>query len=398
MWELIRLSLRAIVAHRLRSVLSMLGIGIGITSVILLTSIGEGTRLYIVSQFTQFGTNLLAVNPGKAETMGIPGAMGGTTHKLTIDDAEALARIRGVEKVVPLAFGTARVEARGRGRSVFVYGVTPDVREVWRWGVRVGSFWPRGDPRRGVSQAVLGPKLKEELFGSANALGAFVRIGGSRFRVVGLMEPKGQFLGFDLDDSVYIPVASAMRIFNMDELVEIDLLFSNAHLMDAVESEVRRVLTERHGGREDFSVTSQAAMLDVLDNIMDIVTMAVGAIGGISLLVGAIGILTMMWIAVGERRNEIGLIRSVGATRQQVQLVFLVEAATLSTLGGFAGISVGAGACALLRVAVPGLPVHTPPLFVILAVTVSLGIGLLAGVMPARRAAQLDPIEALRAE
>ena len=398
MWELVKLSLRAIVAHRMRSILSMLGIGIGITSVILLTSIGEGTRLYMVGQFTQFGTNLLAINPGKAETIGIPGALGGTTRKLTIDDAEVLARIPGVEKVVPMVFGTGRVEARGRGRSVFVYGVTSDVPEVWQWGVRVGSFWPSGDPRRSVSQAVLGPKLKNELFGSRNALGELVHIGGARFRVVGIMEPKGQFLGFDLDDSAYIPIANAMRIFNMDELTEIDLTFSHSRLLDSVEGQVRAVLTERHGGREDFSVTSQAAMLDVFDNIMNMVTMAVGAIGGVSLVVGAIGILTMMWIAVGERQNEIGLIRSIGATRKQVQLVFLVEAATLATLGGLLGVGVGVGICALIRVAVPGLPVHTPPIFVILAVTVSLVVGLLAGVTPARRAALLDPIEALRAE
>lgn len=398
MWDLVRLSLRAVVAHRLRSALSMLGIAIGIGSVILLTSIGEGTRRYMVSQFTQFGTNLMAVNPGKAETMGVPGALGGTTRKLTLDDAEALSRIPGVEKVVPMVFGTARVEGNGRGRSVFVYGVTPEVPEVWQWDVRVGSFWPRGDPRRSTAQALLGPKLKQELFGHRNALGEFVRIGGARFRVVGLMEPKGQFLGFDLDDSVYIPVAAAMRIFNLDELVEIDLTFTHARLLDSVEREVRRVLSERHGGREDFTVTTQAAMLEVFDNVMNIVTMAVGAIGGVSLLVGAIGILTMMWIAVGERHNEIGLIRSVGATRGQVQLVFLVEAATLATLGGVLGIAGGTGMCALLRLAVPGLPVHTPPLFVVVAVTVSLAVGLLAGVTPAHRAARLDPIEALRAE
>jgi len=398
MWELVKLSLRAVIAHRMRSVLSMLGIGIGVTSVILLTSIGEGTRLYLVSQFTQFGTNLLAINPGKAETIGIPGALGGTTRKLTIDDSEALARIPGVDKVVPMAFGTGRVEANGLGRSVFVYGVTPDVPEVWQWDVRIGSFWPPGDPRRSTSQAVLGPKLKQELFGSDNALGQFVRIGGARFRVVGIMEPKGQFLGFDLDDSVYIPIANAMRIFNMDELIEIDLTFAHARLLAGIESEVRRVLTERHAGREDFSVTSQAAMLDVFDNIMNIITMAVGAIGGVSLVVGAIGILTMMWIAVGERQNEIGLIRSIGATRKQVQLVFLVEAATLATLGGLLGVAVGSGICALIRIAVPGLPVHTPPEFVVLAVSVSLAVGLLAGVTPARRAARLDPIEALRAE
>jgi putative ABC transport system permease protein len=397
-WELMKLSLHAIVAHRLRSVLSMLGIAIGVTSVILLTSIGEGTRLYMVAQFTQFGTNVLAVNPGKAETLGVPGALGGTTHKLTIDDAEALARIPGVDRIVPMVFGTGRVEADGKGRSVFVYGVTPDVPEVWQWDVRIGSFWPQGDPRRSAAQAVLGPKLKHELFGARNALGEFVRIGGARFRVVGIMEPKGQFLGFDLDDSAYIPIAAAMRIFNLDELTEIDLTFSHARMLEGVEGAVRRVLTERHDGREDFSVTSQAAMLEVFDNIMNIITMAVGAIGGVSLLVGAIGILTMMWIAVSERQNEIGLIRSVGATRSQVQLVFLVEAATLATLGGLSGLALGWALCALIRLALPGLPVHTPPLFVVLAVAVSLLVGLIAGVTPARKAAHLDPIEALRAE
>jgi putative ABC transport system permease protein len=212
------------------------------------------------------------------------------------------------------------------------------------------------------------------------------------------MEPKGQFLGFDLDDSAYIPVASAMRIFNMDELTEIDLTFANARMLDQVEESVRNVLTDRHGGKEDFSVTSQAAMLEVFGNIMNIITMSVGAIGSISLLVGAIGILTMMWIAVGERMNEIGLMRSIGATRRQVQLVFLTEAAALSTLGGLIGIGCGLGLCALLRVAVPGLPIQTPLLFVVMAVAVSFAVGLLSGVMPARRAATLDPIEALRAE
>jgi putative ABC transport system permease protein len=396
--ELISMAIRAIRSHRLRSALSMVGIAIGIASVILLTSIGEGTRVYMVSQFTQFGTNLLGINPGKSETVGLPGAFGGTTHKLTIDDAEALARVPGVEKVVPMVFGTARVEGNGRGRSVFVYGVTPEVPAVWMWNVRVGSFWPPGDPRRGSDHAVLGMKLKQELFGSGNVLGQFVRIAGGRFRIVGLMEPKGQFLGFDLDDSAYIPVASAMRIFNIDELQEIDLTFSHSGLLDQVVEDVRRVLTERHRGREDFTITSQAAMLDVFGNVMNIVTLAVGAIGGVSLLVGAIGILTMMWIAVGERQNEIGLIRSLGATREQVQLVFLTEAATLATLGGLLGIGAGMGLCAALRVLIPGLPVHTPVVFVAIAASVSFLVGLVSGVLPARRAASLDPIEALRAE
>lgn len=397
MRDLIRLAYNSVAAHKLRSALSMLGIAIGIASVILLTSIGEGTRRYIVGQFAQFGTNIISVTPGKSETLGIPGVLGGTTRKLTIDDAAALQRISGVEETVANAVGSARAEANGRGRDVFIYGVTPNVPRAWRFSVRQGSFWS-GDPRRAAQVAVLGPTLKRELFGEENALGRFVRIGGSRFRVIGIMESKGQFIGFDIDDAAYIPVASAMRIFNLAELNEIHVVYSHAGLADRVEREVRRVMMDRHGGTEDFTITTQKAMLSVFGNVMNVITLAVGAIAGISLLVGSIGILTMMWIAVGERTQEIGLVRAIGATRRQVQLLFLTEAAALATLGGAIGVLAGMGIAALLRLAVPGLPVHTPLLFVALAVGTSTVTGLLSGVLPARRAAALDPIEALRTE
>ena len=398
MGPLLPLALGALRAHRLRSFLSMLGIAIGVAAVILLTSIGEGTRVYVLSQFTQFGTNILAINPGKSKTIGIPGVLGGTTRKLTIDDAEALARIPSVETVVPVTMGLARVEAGPRGRSVTVLGVTPDLPKLWKFGARQGSFWPEGDPRRGAPLAVLGPKLARELFGETSPLGEFVRIAGARFRVVGVMEPKGQMMGFDIDDVAHVPVASAMKLFNQDELFEIDLIYSNVNATARVEADVKRVLTERHAGNEDFTVTTQEAMLEVFGNVMNVVTMAVGAIAGISLLVGATGILTMMWIAVGERTSEIGLVRALGATREQVQALFLAEAAALASLGGVAGIALGLGAGNLLRLAVPGLPVETPLRFVLAGLFVSVITGLVAGVAPARRAASLDPIEALRAE
>jgi putative ABC transport system permease protein len=212
------------------------------------------------------------------------------------------------------------------------------------------------------------------------------------------MAPKGRLLGLDIDDAAYIPVARAMRLFNQEELSEIDVRYSHARLAGQVAAAITTLLTERHGGREDFSVTTQDAMLKVFGNVMDIITLSVGAIGGVSLLVGAVGILTMMWIAVGERTEEIGLVRSLGATRRQVRLVFLSEAGMLSTLGGLAGLAGGLALCLLLRAAVPGLPVATPPEFVVAAVAVSLATGLLSGVAPAARAAALDPIEALRAE
>ena len=397
MGDVILLAVGAVASHRLRSALSLLGIAIGIAAVILLTSIGEGTRRYVLGQFSQFGTHVVAIHPGKTKTTGLPGALGGTTRHLTIDDAERLARIPGIDRIVPSAFGVARVEAGERGRNVAVNGVTPDVQVVWGVRPRLGSFWPSGDPRRGASEAVLGPKLARELFGDVGPLGALIRIGGRRFRVVGVMEPKGQMLGFDLDDTVYVPVASALALFDLVELAEIDFTYAPADVLPRVEAEVKRVLTARHG-TEDFTVTTQEAMLAVMGNVMGMVTMAVGGIAGISLVVGAIGVLTMMWITVRERTAEIGLARAIGASTRQVAAMFLAEAAVVATLGGAAGVALGLGLGAALRWVVPGLPVATPAVFVVAALGTSFAVGLLSGVLPARRAAALDPIEALRAE
>lgn len=399
MRDLAWLSLRTLLALRLRSALSMLGIGIGVASVVLLTSIGEGTRRYMMGMFSQFGTNILAINPGKTETSGIPGVFGGSTRPLTLDDSGELERISGVEAVVPVAVGTARVEAAstGRGRRVMVYGVTPEIDRVWKFRVAQGSFWAQGDPRRGAPVCVLGQKLARELFGDASPLGEFVRVAGARFRVIGLMEPKGTMLGIDIDDVAYVPVATAMTLFNLPELLEIDVLYSHAGLARPVEAAVRATLTRRHGD-EDFTLTTQEAMLEVFGNVMEIVTLAVGAIGGISLFVGAIGVLTMMWIAVGERTAEIGLVRAFGASRRQVRALFLFEAGALGLAGGGAGLLAGLALCQILRMAVPGLPVETPPEFALAALAVSLATGLASGVLPAGRAAGLDPIEALRAE
>ncbi len=396
--ELGLMALSALRGHRLRSFLSMLGIAIGIAAVVLLTSIGEGTRRYMIAEFTQFGTNILAINPGKTETAGIPGVFGGTTHKLTIDDAEAIARLPGVQKVVPLTMGQARVEGNARGRSVFIYGVTSHVPEVWKFEVGQGSFLPPGDPRRGTNMAVLGPKLKRELFGAENALGQFVRVAGFRLRVIGVMAPKGQLLGIDIDDSVYVSVATAMQMFNLDELMEIDVLFSHTGLTAGVVTAVRRLLTDRHNGKEDFTITTQEAMLNVFDNVMRVIKVAVAAIGGISLVVGAIGVLTMMWIAVSERVNEIGLMRAVGATRLQVQRLFLLESVILTLIGGSAGIALGLGIAQGIRMLVSGMPIYTPARYIVAALLVSGAAGVLSGLIPARRAASLDPVDALRTE
>jgi putative ABC transport system permease protein len=398
-FDLVLLSLRNLLALRLRSALSILGIAIGFGSVILLTSVGEGTRRYILDQFSQFGTNLMSVSPGKTETSGLPSVFGGTTRPLTIDDGEELKRIPGVTQVVAAAIGTAPVKGGplDRSRNVAIWGVTPAIEEVWKFRVRQGSFWRATDPRRGSAECVRGQKLARELFGAESPLGAFVRVDEGRFRVVGVMEGKGSMLGMDVDDVAYVPVASAMRLFNLQDLHELHVTYANADLAQRVENEVRAALTRRHGS-EDFTVTTQAAMLEVFGNVMDVVTMSVGAIAGISLLVGAIGILTMMWIAVGERTHEIGLVRAFGGSRRQVRAVFLAEAAGLGAVGGLAGLAGATALGALLRAAVPGLPLYPPAPYIAAAVGVAFLTGLVAGVLPARRAAMLDPIEALRAE
>ncbi len=397
--DLMSLSWGAIAGHRLRSALTMLGIAIGIASVILLTSIGEGIRVYVLSEFTQFGTNLIAVNPGKSNTTGgNPTAMAGTIRKLTIEDAEALRRIPQVEATMPVAFGNARVEHGERGRSVLIYGVTSVMPRVWKFGVRHGRFLPETDPRHGSPLVVLGMKLKREVFGDANALGERVRIGGRPFRVIGVMESKGQFLQLDLDDTAFVPVSEAMRLFNRDDLIEMDVAFRSATAQDGVVREIRRILTERHQGEEDFTVTTQDTMLSTLDRIIGVVTSAVGAIGGISLVVGAIGILTMMWISVNESTSEIGLLRALGARRRQVLAFFLLQAALLATAGGAFGIAAGIGIARALKIVLPRLPVNTPIHYVLAALALSFTVGLLSGVLPARRAAGLDPVEALRAE
>jgi putative ABC transport system permease protein len=398
MADLMRLSSGAMVGHPLRSILSMLGIAIGVAAVIMLTSLGEGARRYMVDEFSQFGTNVLAVNPGKTETHGVPGAFGGTTQKLTIDDAEALERIPILDAVVPLAIGQARVEGAGRGRSVFVYGVTDGFPAVMKFDIGQGSFLPAGDPRRGSSVAVLGPRLKLELFGEENALGRFVRIAGARLRVIGIMEPKGQVLGFDIDDAAYIPVATAMRLFNLEELQEIDIVFAHEGLTDAAIEAVRAVLIDRHRGDEDFTIISQSEMLKVFGRVMDVITLGVAVIAAISLLVGSIGIFTMMWISVGERVSEIGLMRALGATGKQIETVFLTEAILLTMMGGLSGLLFGLLSTLVLRLVLPGFPAGAPLEYVVAAIAVSGIAGLLSGVGPARRAAELKPVEALRAE
>ena len=395
--DFVRLTGGAVVAHRMRSFLTALGIMVGIASVVLLTSIGEGVHRFVLHEFTQFGTNILGVAPGKTSTFGMSGAVINNVRPLSLDDAEALGRIPQVRAVVPVVQGNGEVEAGKRSRRAMIIGTGADVPEVWQMRVASGRFLPQDDPRQARAYAVLGSKLRSELFGSESPLGEIVRIAGERYRVIGVMESKGQFLGFDLDDTVYIPTARALAMFNRESLMEIDLLYADDADSEVISERVNRILTDRHG-HEDFTITTQEEMLETLGTILNILTLAVGAVGGISLVVGAVGILTIMSIAVNERTSEIGLLRALGARRSQVLALFLGEAVVLSAVGGLAGLTLGVGGAWLLGMAIPGLPVHTPWEYVVLAEGMAAMIGVVAGVAPARSAAMLDPVEALRGE
>ena len=394
--DYLRLTLRTLKASRMRSGLTVLGIAIGICAVVLLTTLGEGLRLYVLENFSQFGSRIIAINPGKSQTGGTGGLLA-STRPLLVADAVSLRSLPYVEYVVPVVQGSGAIEFGRRVRYTDIIGTGSEMADAWRFEVARGRFLP--DSRGGYPQpwAVLGHKVKQELFGEQTPLGQFIRVGGERYRVVGIMAAKGQMLGFDLDDIVYIPVERALSLFNRTGLMEIDVTYRPGISADAMAQQVSQRLIARHGG-EDFSLITQDEMLKSLDRILAVLTLAIGGLGGISLVVGAIGIITIMVTSVQERRAEIGLMRALGATQRQVMWMFLGEATLLALVGGVVGILVSGLALGGLALALPTLPIQLDPFYLLLALLLSALVGLISGVLPARRAARLNPVLALQSE
>ena len=387
---------RALWIQRTRTFLTIVGFSIGIAAMVILSALGEGLRVFVLNEFTQFGSHIIAVNPGKTETFGISGLLN-TTRPLSLSDATAISQMSNVEEVVPLVMGNAKVKFHQRARYTDVAGVGGAADKAWKLEIAQGKFLPKDDLQRARALVVLGSKVKDELFAGVNPVGSFVRIGSERFRVVGVVAPKGEFLGTDLDDMVFIPAGKGMQLFNRQSLMEIDIFFNPRSTSEAMADRISQLLIERHGF-EDFTLTTQDQVLVTMDNILSILTFAGAGLGAISLLVGAVGITTILMITVTERTAEVGLLRALGGTTQTVRMLFLGEALVLGLIGGICGVLLVAFLLLLIYLFVPALPVALSPTIVLGALGISMLIGLLAGSQPAASAAKMTPIDALRAE
>ena len=394
--DYIRWVVWALWMQRIRSLLTITGFAIGIAAMVLLSALGEGLRQFVIQEFTQFGSHIVAITPGKTETFGLSGILN-TTRPLSLADAEALTRLPGVKEVVPVVMGTAQIKALGRSRYTDVAGVGALADKAWKLDIAQGTFLPVEDMSRARAFAVLGSKLKKELFGNSNPLGEFVHVGGNRFRVVGVTAPKGQFLGTDLDDMIYIPANKGLQLFNRESLMEVDIFYSPSVTTTTLTKNIKKLLIDRHGF-EDFTLITQDQMMETMDNILQILKYAGGGLGAISLLVGAVGIATILMITVTERTSEVGLLRAMGCTRALVRNLFLGEAVMLGLIGGLAGVMTVALVAVLLQLFLPGLPIALKPEIVTVALIVSMVVGLMAGVRPALNATRLSPIDALRGE
>ena len=395
--DVFRFCMSALVGARARTWLMLLAMAIGVSSVLLLTAVGEGTRRYVNNQFMNLGSHLLIVMPGKLETTGgQPPILSATEVDLTIDDAVALGQSQSIRRVAPMVLGNAPVSYGQRERSVNVIGSTAGLYGVRKLKMLSGRFLPVGDPTRGAAIAVIGDTLKTELFGSARALGERIRIDGQKFQVIGVLkEASGSGVGMDLRDSAVIPVATAQNLFDSPSLFRVMVEADGHNAIPRAEKAIIDILRTRHNGEEDVTVITQDAMLETFNTILGTLTLAVGGIAAISLAVAGVLIMNVMLVAVSQRKTEIGLLKAIGSPGAQILRLFLAEACMLALLGAIVGLMLGFAGVWGLATALPDFPIGIPLWAPIAATATSLGTGIVFCFIPARRAAKLDPVLAL---
>jgi putative ABC transport system permease protein len=398
---LARLVLEGLWDERRRVGLAAVGVVIGVTSIVLLISIGTGARSYVKEQFGGVGVDTLIVVPGRVETTGaVPGMVHGVPRPLTIEDARAILHMaRAVRDVAPLSIGTSHVAGGGRSRDCLVLGATGEFEAVRHFHPAIGRFLPSGDKAsRGDRVCALGQTVAKELFRGENPLGKQVRIGGIRFRVQGVMESKGRQQGFDLDELVFVSEPVARRMFNLTSLSRILVRLQAIEDEQAAKQAVKAILRQRHKGIEDFTVITPGEVLDSLQRIVSVLTGALAGIATVSLIVGGIGIANTALVATSARTEEVGIKKALGAAPGWILAQFVLESSALAASGGLLGAGLAWTLCEVAKLTFgQGLPLETPGWSIALAVSSCGVVGLVAGALPAARAAALDPVHALRA-
>jgi putative ABC transport system permease protein len=399
--ELVRLALARLAVSRLRTALTMLGIVIGVASVIALVAVGNGATSGITRQLQALGTNLLTINPGSATTGLVRGAAGSSTT-LTVQDAAAVGALSGVAAVAPQAQTQQVVVAGLANTTTTIVGTTADYAQVRNFDVWQGTFLSPIEVSRGLRVAVLGATTADDLNMTASAIGSQITIGGLPYTVIGILQAKGSTGFANQDDQVLIPLPSIQKYFTgSDSVRSIAVSVASPDQMTDVTNAITTELRTRHNlastTAADFSITSQDQLLSTVGNVTGILTALLAGIASISLIVGGIGIMNIMLVSVRERTREIGIRKAIGARRSHILLQFLIEALTLSMLGGVVGIVAGVVVSAAID-AVAGWPLVINPATLTIAVGFSGAVGIVFGVWPARQAAILDPIEALRYE
>ncbi len=395
--DTIRFGLGSLGSNRVRTALMLLAMSIGVAAVVLLTGIGNGARLYIVDKFAALGTNLVIVIPGRAETANNTPAtlVGETPRDLTLEDALAVMHSELVGRVAPLNIGELSAVRQGRERQVPVLGSTASFLEIHKLNLAKGTFLPDEDWDIARPVCILGSKVYQELFGREAALGELIRLGGYRCRVIGILASEGRSLGFDTQELVIVPVAFAQMLYNTSGLFRILVEGKDLQSLPRLKAHITDTIAKRHYGEKDVTIITQDSILATFDKVLKALTLTVAGIAAISLVVAGILIMNVMLMSVAQRTAEIGLCKALGGTRRQVMMMLVCEALLLSTIGGILGLLLGfAGAWGIAQV-YPELTT-TPPLWAVAAaMATALGTGLVFSLLPAGRAARLDPIRAL---
>jgi len=392
----------ALLANKVRSSLTILGIVIGIASVIAMISIGQGSANAITSRVEALGTNLLTIMPGSQSGQMVRGGAG-SAQTLTLEDAEAIKSVSGVKTVAPAVSGRKQVAVKGANTNTSIYGIDNNYFTVKAMEIDSGSFFTEAQLKSKARVAILGPSTRDDLFGAdADPIGKKIRIGAQEFTVIGLTKSKGGSGFGNADDAIYVPLGTAQQyITGNNKLSNISVEVESADLMSMAQQEITFLLLDRHKiadeTKADFSIMNQADLLATMAETIGTMTLLLGAIGGISLLVGGIGIMNMMLTTVTERTREIGLRKAIGATAADISRQFLAEAITLTLIGGAIGVILG-WLASLAVAKFGGIPTAVSITSVTLAVSVAAGVGIIFGYYPARRASRLNPIQALRYE